>query len=92
MMNRLFACTVAGLAFVMAAGLSPKVGPSAHVSFEYPAPAYAAGSCSLAPLVCANDSSPGCETICGGGQQASCVEGTCSAAGNLLTPNRCTCK
>ena len=54
-------------------------------------PAYAAGSCGLAPLVCANDSSPGCETICGGGEQATCVEGSCSAAGNIVTPNRCEC-
>jgi hypothetical protein len=57
-----------------------------------PAPAYAAGSCSLAPLVCANDSSPGCETICGGEQQAVCIEGSCTAAGNILTTNHCSCK
>jgi hypothetical protein len=55
-------------------------------------PAYAAGTCSVAALVCANDSNPGCETICGGNLQAMCTEGTCTPGGNVATPNRCTCK
>jgi hypothetical protein len=62
------------------------------VSLENPTPAYAAGSCSLAPIVCANDSSPGCETICGGDEQAHCTEGSCTAAGNVAAPNLCECK
>jgi hypothetical protein len=91
MTNPLAVSLLAGVAFVVAVGLSPRDG-AAGVDFSYPAPAYAAGTCSLAPLVCANDSSPGCETICGGEQQAVCVEGSCTAAGNLATPNRCSCK
>ena len=81
-MNRTHILVVAGLAFFAALA----------VSLENPTPAYAAGSCSLAPVVCANDSSPGCETICGGDEQARCTEGSCSAAGNVATANRCECK
>jgi hypothetical protein len=98
MMKRLLAIALAGVAFVVVAGLSPKMSHpgagarSTAIGFAFPAPAYAAGSCSLAPLVCANDSSPGCETICGGDQQATCVEGTCSPAGNIVTSNHCSCK
>jgi hypothetical protein len=87
MRNRALVSIAAFAAFVATAGMSP--GPS-HVSF--PGLAYASGSCGLATLVCANDSSPGCETICGGEEQAVCVEGSCSAAGNVLKPNRCGCK
>jgi hypothetical protein len=78
----------AALAFVVASGLSATRGET----LTFPAVASAAGSCSLAPLVCANDSSPGCETICAGEQNAVCVEGTCSTAGNIVTPNRCSCR
>lgn len=80
MITRALTSLVAGAAFVALLGLSS------------PTPAYAAGTCSLAPLVCANDSSPGCETICSGEQHATCVEGSCSTAGNIATPNRCSCK
>jgi hypothetical protein len=93
MTNRLLVSAVAGVAFALAAGVSPRPGRTdVPASFTYPALASAAGTCSLAPLVCANDTSPGCETICGGEEQAVCVEGSCSPAGNLQTPNRCTCK
>jgi len=87
MKNPLLVSLASSFAFVVAAGLTPRAD---RVSF--PTRAYAAGSCSLAPLVCANDTSPGWETICGGEQQAVCVEGTCSTAGNIATPNRCSCK
>jgi len=73
---------VVGVAFSAVAGLA----------LEDAKPAYAAGSCAVSALVCANDSSPGCETICGGGQQAICTEGTCSPGGNIVTPNRCECR
>jgi hypothetical protein len=82
MMKRTHVLVVASVAFAVALG----------ISLEAPTPAYAAGSCSLSPVVCANDSSPGCETICGGDQQAKCTEGSCSAAGNVAAPNRCECK
>jgi hypothetical protein len=81
----------AAVAFVVTSGLSPRPA-SVPLGLSYPAVACAAGTCSLAPLVCANDSSPGCEIICGGEQQAVCVEGSCSAAGNIVTVNRCSCK
>ncbi len=97
MRTRLRVC--AAVAFFTALGVSPRTqrtdagsSPTGPVGFSYPAIAFAAGTCSLAPLVCANDSSPGCEIICGGEQQAVCVEGSCSAAGNIVTPNRCSCK
>jgi hypothetical protein len=81
-MMRTHLLVVASVAFFVALG----------VSLSDPAPAYAAGSCSVAPTVCANDTSPGCETICGGEQQAVCTEGSCTAGGNLASPNRCECK
>jgi hypothetical protein len=90
MMHRLLVSSVAFVAFVVAAGVSPAPSPSS--AFTYPAVASAAGTCSLAPLVCANDSSPGCETICGGMQQAVCVEGSCSPAGNIQSANQCFCR
>jgi hypothetical protein len=78
-------------AFVVAAGLGVR-DQEGVPKLVFPAPAYAAASCAVAALVCANDSSPGCETICGGEQQAVCEEGTCSPGGNVVTPNRCSCK
>lgn len=92
MTNRLLVSAAAGVAFVLAAGLSPRAGAPGPAAFSYPAPAYAAGTCALAAIVCANDSAPGCGIICGGEQQAVCVEGSCSTAGNLIAPNRCSCK
>ncbi len=93
MRNRFLVSVVAGAAFAVTAGLTPKPSSAKRdLGFTYPAPAYAAGTCSLAPLVCANDSAPGCEIICGGEEQATCVEGTCSTAGNILTVNKCSCK
>jgi len=82
MMKRHHLLVAACVAFALAVG----------VSLRYPTPAYAAGSCSLAPTVCANDSSPGCETICAGEQHAVCTEGSCSPAGNVASQNRCECK
>jgi hypothetical protein len=57
-----------------------------------PRPAYAAGTCSLTALVCANDSSPGCEAICRGEQMPTCEQGSCSLGGNVAAVNRCYCK
>ncbi len=94
MTNRFFVSAIPGIAFVIAAGVSPRPARTYddHPSFTYPAIASAAGTCAVAALVCANDSSPGCEIICGGEEQAVCVEGTCSPGGNIVTPNRCSCK
>ena len=97
MRNRFLVSVVAGAAFAIAAGVAPRsersgASRSLRVPFTYPTPAYAAGTCSLAPLVCANDSAPGCEVICAGEQQAACVEGSCSPAGNIVKPNQCACK
>jgi hypothetical protein len=86
-MRQLLVSFVVTVAFLAAAGLS-----SQGNDISFPSLAYAAGTCSLAPLVCANDSSPGCEIICGGEQQAVCVEGSCTAAGNIQNANRCSCK
>jgi hypothetical protein len=93
MRNRLFVSVAFGATFLVASGVSPvPAGTDAGATFTYPALASAAGTCSLAPLVCANDSAPGCEIICGGMQQAVCVEGSCSAAGNIVAANKCSCK
>jgi len=87
MRKRIPFVVVASFAFIVSAGLSRSGG-----RVEFPAPAYAAGTCSLPAVVCGNDSAPGCEIICGGEQQAVCIEGSCTPAGNIQAPNRCTCK
>jgi len=80
------------VAFVIAMGVSTRTGQGARLSVTYPAEAWAAGTCSLAPLVCANDTSPGCEILCDGEKMPACSEGSCSPAGNIVAPNHCACK
>ncbi len=97
MTNRPLVSTVALSAFLVASGVAPRPAPhgaasTAGAPVVFPGIASAAGSCSLTPLVCANDTSPGCEIICGGEQQAVCTEGSCSTSGNIVNANRCVCK
>lgn len=66
------------------------LGLGASLAAEHPA--FAAGTCSLTALACANDSSPSCEAICRGEQVPTCEQGTCSTGGNVATPNHCYCK